>query len=393
MRALSFLTSLVVLAHLCGCSCESAGRRRDAGTTNADAGAAGESGAQCRDGIDNDGDGATDCMDTDCAPTSTCNDAGPGMDFGFAECVASDYVAETRSAPVDIIFVIDNSGSMDEEAAQVQMRLNGFVSAIGGAGIDDYHVVMLTQFGFVSVPDPLGSDPTRYRFVDTNVQSTDSFERLLEQFPTFSDFLRPEAVTHAVFVTDDESRMSAAAFQGSFESALGHRFVGHAIASPPGSTHILCPFPGVCFPGLMNGCTGPGGAAADNGAMYWALAEATGGTQLSICAEDWATLFTQLLTVVAIPTSIPCSFIIPAPPDGSMFDPNLTNVVYTPAGGEAMTIPRAASGDCTGAGVRWIYDNPSAPTEILLCNEACDLVDGDATGAVSIELGCEGIIL
>ncbi len=391
MRALYVLSLLTVLAHIAGCSCESStGRRRDTGATNADAGAAGESGVECRDGLDNDGDGSSDCEDTDCA--RICSDAGPGTDFGFAECVASDYVAETRSAPVDIIFVIDNSGSMDEEAAQVQMRLNGFVSAIGSAGIDDYHVVMLTQFGFVSVPDPLGSDPTRYRFVDTNVQSTDSFERLLEQFPTFSDFLRPDAVTHVVFVTDDESRMTAAAFQGSFESALGHDFVGHAIASPPGSTHMECPFPGFCLP-LMNGCTGPGGAAADNGVKYWELADATGGTQLSICAEDWATLFDQLLTVVAIPTSIPCSFIIPAPPDGSTFDPNLTNVVYTPAGGEAMTIPRAASGDCTGAGVRWIYDSPTAPTEILLCNEACDLVDGDATGAVSIELGCEGIIL
>ena len=390
MRALYLLTSLLVLAHLSGCSCESGGRRRDSGPTTGDAGPVGESPAQCRDGLDNDGDGASDCADTDCA--RTCNDAGPGMDFGFAECLASDYVAETRSAPADIIFVIDNSGSMDEEAAQVQMRLNGFVSAIGSAGIDDYHVIMLTQFGFVSVPDPLGSDPMRYRFVDTNVQSTDSFERLLEQFPMFSDFLRPEAVTHVVFVTDDESQMSAPAFQGSFESALGHPFVGHAIASPPGSTHMECPFPGFCLP-LMNGCTGPGGAAADNGAKYWELAEATGGTQLSICAEDWATLFDQLLTVVAIPTSIPCSFIIPEPPDGATFDPNLTNVVYTPAGGEAMTIPRAASGDCTGAGVRWIYDNPAAPTEILLCNEACDLVDGDATGAVSIELGCEGIIL
>lgn len=70
--------------------------------------------------------------------------------------------------------------------------------------------------------------------------------------------------------------------------------------------------------------------------------------------------------------------------------PNLTYVVDAPAGGEAITIPRAASGDCAGADVRWVYDNTAEPIKILLCDEGCDLVDGDATGAVSIELGCEG---
>jgi hypothetical protein len=390
MRSLSCLLVLALMGSLSACTCEAPTRRRDTGGLQNDAGSAGESGAACRDGLDNDADGLADCDDPECR--SACSDAGPGMDFGFAECVGSDYVAETRSAPVDIIFVIDNSGSMDEEAAQVQMRLNGFVEAIGGAGIDDYHVIMLTQLGFVSVPDPLGSDASRYRFVDTNVQSTDSFERLLEQLPVFTDFLRPTAVTHVVFVTDDESRMSAAAFQGSFESALGHPFRGHAIASPPDSIHTECPFPGFCLPPLP-GCSGPGGAAADNGRQYWELASATGGTQLSICAADWAALFTELLMVVAVPTTIPCNFLIPEPPEGTSFDPNLANVVFTPLGGEPMTIPRAASGDCTGAGVRWIYNDPDRPTEILLCNPACDLVEASADGAVRIQLGCETLIL
>lgn len=387
MRVLGWSLSLALL--LAGCNCE--GRRRvDAGGGSEDAGG-GE--AQCTDGIDDDGDRLTDCADPDCSAAPSCSafDAGMRRDTGFDECSGVDYVAETRNAPIDIIWVIDNSGSMDEEASEIQMRLNSFVTAIGSAGIDDYHVAVVTMSGFVSVPAPLGTDTERFRFVDTNVQSNDSFDRILEAVPTFMDFLRPEAITHFVFVTDDESSMSASDFESRMRLLLGRSFTGHAIASPPGSTHTMC-LGSICFP-PMDGCTGPGGEAADNGVQYWNLAATTGGLQLSICADDWATLFDQLLASVAVPMPLPCRFDIPVPAEGMTFQPNLVNLVYTATGSTMpRTIPRAASGDCLGDGFTWVYDDPTNPTQILLCTDACNTVEADATGSVRIQLGCETLL-
>ena len=390
--ALPITFSLLSLLVLPGCSCQGPRPRPDGG--RGDGGGSTETGGQCGDGLDNDGDGLNDCADPDCAPESRCTgfDAGMRRDTGFEECTGIDFNAETRNAPIDIIWVIDNSGSMDEEASEIQMRLNSFVSAIGSAGIEDYHVVVVTMSGFVSVPAPLGTDPTRFRFVDTNVQSSDSFDRILEQVPTFMDFLRPEAITHFVFVTDDQSAMGASEFEGRMRTLLGGRsFTGHAIASPPGSRHCPPP-PFPCFV-MMDGCTGPGGEAAGNGDEYWSLATSTGGLQLSICANDWGVLFGQLLDSVAVPMPLPCRFDIPEPPEGMTFQSNLVNVVYTPSGGGVpQTIPRSASGDCLGDGFTWVYDDPANPTEILLCTSACGTVESDPTGAVRIQLGCESLL-
>ena len=40
------------------------------------------------------------------------------------------------SGKVDVLFVVDNSGSMSDEASLVQEQMNSFVSTISGAGLD-----------------------------------------------------------------------------------------------------------------------------------------------------------------------------------------------------------------------------------------------------------------
>jgi len=379
-----FLSALALVALLS--ACDERRSRTDAGGGGGETETAGE----CGDGVDNDLDGLLDCADPDCAPEVRCGpfDGGMRTDRGFEECSGVDYGAETRNAPIDIIWVIDNSGSMSEEAEQIQLRLNSFVGAIGAAGIDDYHVMLITTLGFVDVPEPLRSDTERFRFVDTNVQSTDSFQWALDRIPRNADFLRRDATTHFVFVTDDESDMADETFRDQMRTELGHPFTAHAVVSPPGSTHTMPPFP-FTFPG----CSSPaGGEAAANGDRYWNLALATGGLQLSICTTDWTSLFNQLLASVAVAMRIPCSFDIPVPDEGT-FQPNLVNLVYTPSStGVPVTIPRSSTGDCLGDGFTWVYDDPITPTAILLCTSACTTVDGDSGAAMRIQLGCESIL-
>jgi Mg-chelatase subunit ChlD len=60
------------------------------------------------------------------------NDSTPqGSNTG--ECAGITLAAETQRGPADIIFALDNSGSMDEEAAFVQQNMNAFSDQIVAA--------------------------------------------------------------------------------------------------------------------------------------------------------------------------------------------------------------------------------------------------------------------
>jgi hypothetical protein len=306
-------------------------------------------------------------------------------DAGFMACDGIRSDAQEGTAPLDIVWVIDDSGSMDQEATLVQDGMNMFGGAIDASGITDYHVIVITQMGWVTVPPPLGTDPTHFLFVDQDVQSHDAFQRALERFPDYQSFLRPTATMHFVFVTDDESDTSASSFLANMQGMLGKEFTAHVIVSPPGSMHreVIINVPG---------CDGPYGQGAANGQQYWDLAAATGGLQLNICSADWDSVFGALTTAVAVPMTIPCLFAIPDPPAGMSFDRNRVNVVYTPGGtsppGE--TLPRG--NDCS-SGAGWMYDDPTAPTQIVLCPDQCMRVEADTTGNVQIELGCQTILM
>lgn len=306
----------------------------------------------------------------------------PRADTGFVECRHFDSMAMEGTRPIDIVWVIDDSGSMDQEARLVQDGMNGFATRIASSGITNYHVVVMTRAGWVTVPAPLGTDPAHFLFVDQDVQSHDAFQRAIERLPDFRSFLRPDAVMHFVIVTDDESDTTAASFLAEMQTTLGREFVTHVIVSPPGSTHreVFINVPG---------CDGPYGQGAANGQQYWDVAAATGGLQLDICSADWGAVFDALLTTIAVPVTIPCQFAIPDPPPGMTFDRDLVNVVYTPgSGGPDEIIPR---GDCA-SGSGWTYD-ADPPTQILLCPDECSRVEADDMGSVSIQLGCETVVI
>src|SRR5689334_15532551 len=63
----------------------------------------------------------------------------PPIDGGPCSAIAVEAMPGTR--PVDIIWAIDNSGSMDREEEIVQTNMNSFAGMIGGFGID-YHVIV-----------------------------------------------------------------------------------------------------------------------------------------------------------------------------------------------------------------------------------------------------------
>lgn len=55
-------------------------------------------------------------------------------DDSLIECAAKELKAEP--AKVDLIFIVDASGSMSEELVQTQQNINAFAQTIGKSGLD-----------------------------------------------------------------------------------------------------------------------------------------------------------------------------------------------------------------------------------------------------------------
>lgn len=319
-------------------------------------------------------------------PPTPPQDGGPPP---INECAAIETEAERTLRPVDIVWVIDSSGSMRDEADVVQANINAFVQSIEASGVEDYRVVVVTDEGFVDVPPPLGTDTERFLLVAESVGSGEPQAKLLSEFERYRDFLRPDAITHFVIVTDDdENPLTASEFIAGMEGNLGHPFKVHAVASED-VTRMTCIF-GICVD--SPGCSNGDNTAADIGAQHYAAAEMTNGLTFSICTVDWSSLFAELAAAVSVSAPIPCELLVPEPPEGETLDPNKVNVTFTPAGEtEALPpFPRVpGAGDCGSEGA-WYYDDPSAPARILLCPEACDLAASG--GKLDIALGCTTII-
>ena len=119
---------------------------------------------------------------------------------------------------------------------------------------------------------------------------------------------------------------------------------------------------------------------------------AAGGTTSAFLVDTNANVNQQFLAAMnAIRNSASCTYQIPLPSSGTV-DYTQVNVVFTPNGGQQLTIPNVANKlACPASGDGWYYDNPANPTAIILCETTCGSVQ--ASGVVQITLGCDTVIL
>jgi len=323
-------------------------------------------------------------------------------------CVSTMAKAPPAANPaVDIIWVVDASGSMLDEQMKIGANLTAFADAITQANID-VHIVMMTTSAAIPVicpitpEDPLtgtalATDP-RYKFISSRVDSNNALDVAQASFDQYKSFLRPGAATHFVVVTDDESRYRgqptpearATMFLGDMRGLLGHDFYLHTVASegPAPCRDPNCmpdPNTGICV-FVMLGC----GAAAV-GTTYYQLADMTKGLKASICQSDWKTIFEPLTAAVIKSAPLPCSYQIPKPPSGDTLDASKVNVSWQPVGAAAsMVFGRAANGGACQDLLGWYYD-ASPPTQIMLCPKTCETIA--AGGTLNIGFGCATIDL
>lgn len=302
---------------------------------------------------------------------------------GEQECAAVDAEAELVPLPADIIFVVDNSGSMSFEAGEVQDRMNDFSSQIIDSGVDA-HVVLISSYpgdgNGICIDAPLGSggcpdDDTNlpgFMHVDIRVGSNDAWDDLLDSYDEWSSVFREESSKHVVIVSDDEPNLTDAEFDAAF-LALDPSFEGyfhHSVVS-----HSDCP------------------SAADIGQPYIDLSMATAGVAADLCDQDFQAVFDALTTAVLGGVAVACDFVIPEPPAGEVLDPDAVNVDIGSAMGPLETIPRVDDLEgCDAVMDGWYYDDPDDPTMIFLCPQTCETMQALKDGVINIGFGCETIL-
>jgi hypothetical protein len=333
------------------------------------------------------------------AVTAPSGSSGPGIsglsdgDAPYAAargstCAGISQTAANQRGPADIIFALDNSGSMDEEAGFVQENMNSFSQQIVDAAVD-VRVVVISSYpdedNGICIDAPLGgggcprTDTKLPSFLHVNekVSSNDALELVIEKFPDYRQILRPEAQKHVVVVTDDESDLPAARARAEIL----------ALAPPL--------FDGFVFHGIFAFSEGEGDQcedlASDEGREYEKLVADTGGVSGDLCLQDFKPVFDRLAQAVVGSSRLACHWAIPAPNASEGVDPKLTNVLYRPGGASGIGIPRARSvDDCAAAtdGWAWYYDDEVRPTTISMCPTACDTIQNDRAAQIDIEFGC-----
>ncbi len=84
--------------------------------------------------------------------------------------------------------------------------------------------------------------------------------------------------------------------------------------------------------------------------------------------------------------ALPCEYTLPEDVAQGTIAYDRVNVLLTEGAGGPETLPQ--SDDC-GDGGSWRYDDPSAPTQILLCPAACERVKESYEAQLDILLGCK----
>ena len=317
--------------------------------------------------------------------TSGGGSSGDG-DAGTCAAVAAD----TAKAKVDIIFVIDDSGSMTEEMVQIKTNVNTFAQKIETSGLD-YTVTFIVKKGTsgnsICVPTPLAGaacadHPPLFHHVNQDVQSTDSFQLILQTYDqSWNSFVRMDATKVFIEVSDDRSQMAYTAFDtallakapaGMFGTAAARNYIFHSIVSKPFADAIPS----------TNICSTAAGPSVD----YQQISKLTGGIVDEVCKTDYSGVLDNIAK--GITDKLACVLTYPK---AEAEDPTKVVVTYTPMGAASQTLTQVTDvSKCDSIPNAWYYDDAANPTKIILCPTTCTTANSAANSKIQALVGCLG---
>jgi hypothetical protein len=371
------------------------------------------------------GGGSTDGGSTDGGAVQGGADGGSSLDGGAVKpdggCGVARATGTLGRQAVDVVLVIDNSGSMGEEIQAVQDTLNAhFAEVLTDAGVD-FRLVLLGKHG-PAVPDesicisaPLSGNATcspppavptntaRFFHYSVEVGSSNAWPLLLSTFGApdpsgaadggWKDWLRPGAFKALVVMTDDDPSWSATSFDSQllalsaqhFGSAAKRNYRFHSVVgvTPPPQGMFQGAWP-PSEPMVTTECP----TAINTGDPYQELSRMTGGLRLSICdASAYAHLFEVLAGDVVASTGLACDFEVPSPPPGYQASDRIYVEVTPGAGGAARTLTQVTDAASCGADRFYV-----AGGRVRLCDAACNALQADTGAAVEVLFTCEPLL-
>jgi hypothetical protein len=351
-------------------------------------------------------------------------------------CVIHTEVAEIVRQPVDIILLLDNSGSMSDELEAVEANINVNFAAILASSDVDYRVILISRHReeprddsgeastSICVQSPLSGlgdcdsaeQPAfseRFFQYATKLESTDSFDVLLETYaPPFpsdreerydqaplgwSAWLRPGAKKVFLEVTDDDEDMPIADFVAAlvdlapehFGSAAAPTFVFHSIigvAEKATPTAAYLPDE----PVQAETCTGNDNAVQNAGESYQELSRITGGLRFPLCQFDaYDVVFQRIAEDVVQTREIACDFPVPAGPADLVSDPENVAISYA-AGDGAASIKFGQAPTLADCQPDAFY---IADGRLNLCPVTCSAVRDNPLASLTVLMTCESQLI
>jgi len=362
---------------------------------------------------------------------------------GNGACATTMAGAMLVKQPVDIILVLDNSGSMADELAAVETNINvNFANILNQAGID-YRVILISRHrkdvraasgesstsvcveaplsklpacpspaNPISVPAPVFSD--RFFQYNVKIESHDSLETgILAGYHSpdtrtnltivgWKEWLRPKAKKVFLEMTDDDEGGSGdtlvltvddfisqlTTMAPEFGTPQAPTFVFHSIvglAEKPTPTDAYQP----TEPVPMAKCTGNGDAVTNAGLTYQELSRRTGGLRFPICQfSGYDIVFHTIANDVITKSQLGCDFEVPAPPAGTMLDLDKVAVNYTKGNGSTIMFGQARSQPECQSNAFYIQNS-----RIFLCPDTCSTVQADDMASVSVLFTCQSTII
>ncbi|MCB9586354.1 MAG: hypothetical protein H6718_13205 [Polyangiaceae bacterium] len=376
------------------------------------------------------------------------NGGGIGVDAAGDGALTEDSACESRTSeatrrkkPIDIIFVIDNSGTMGGEIEAVQNNINVNFANIMEASDLDYRVIMLSKHGrlwteSVCIEAPLSGIPaggctppptepvnsSKFFHYSRGIGSHDSLCKILDTFRRGDEFdlapngweqwLRQDSFKIFVEVSDDGVSCSSSSVGKSFDdhddiaggTTVGDKFdlalrtlSPEMFGDPQGErnyqfysiiglkgntpeTDPWLPSAPIQDARCTDGSAGPGTG-------YQQLSIMTGALRYPSCENaSFDAIFQAIAQGVVITSKVSCEFAIPAAPEGEAIDLDSIVVGYTPGGGGAEQRYTQVSGaDACTSDAFYIEDD-----HILLCPDACSMVQADDAAKINVLFDCSG---
>ncbi len=422
-----------------GCSSASSGAGSGPGGSAAVAGSGGSAALAGTSAQDASSDGSGGTLNLDAATSDVVN-----VD---AACDLQKYEATIKKKPVDIVFIVDNSCSMDAESKSIQDNINvNFAQIMQVSGID-YRVILIAEHGGYNYPSsyessicidpplsgatcpnpvPVNTPPTNnppifFHYDNNDVESTDGWCKAFywsdkpdryNLLPNgWLEMLRPDAFKSFVMVTDDRvqcmnqpswycSTSSCDYYDGSDPVGAAQKFDTDLMAlspqhfgTPTQRNYIWHSIVGVPSKGSaylpsepLVPSTSKCSSAVNSSPGNQALSMLTGGLRFPVCeGTGFDVVFQEIAKGVIEGAKIECEFPMPEPPPEKELDPATIQIEFTPSvGGNPKTFDQVDDVSKCKAGAFYIENET-----LKLCPDTCTEVQADPKAKIQILALCK----